>query len=168
MLVVAELLGVAHQFRLQLGLEGSVCLSVAGELVRGGDVLRSTATGGARTGRIEHEVQASCKPSHLYLLLNSVGLLVFQLGFQPGYLDSDLRYCVACVSACFEDFEEVLAAEDRGEVSDLRRGEWCRSMAFSCGNGLDEVKGALVETHDGHAGVFCAHDFRRRSKANST
>ena len=124
MLVVAELLGVAHQFRLQWGLEGSVCLSVAGELVWGGDVLGSTAAGGAPTGPIEREVQASCEPRDLSLLLIRVGVLVFQLGFQPGNLDSDLRYCVGRGSACFEDFEEVLAAEDRDEVSDLSRGEW--------------------------------------------
>ena len=165
MLVVAELVGVTHQFRLQMGLEGSVCLSVAGELVWGGDVMRSTAAGRARTGCIRCEVQACCEPSDLRLLLNRVGLLVFQIGFQPGDLDSDLRYCVGCGSACFEDFEEVLAAEDCGEVSDVGRGESCRSLAFPCGNGLDEVKGALVETHDGHAGVFCAHVFCRRSNA---
>ena len=123
MLVVAEHLGVAHQFRLQLGLEGSVCLSVAGEPVRGGDVLGSTDAGGARTGRIEREVQVSCEPSDFRFLLNRVGLLVFQLALQPSNPNSDLGYCVGRGSARFEDFEEVLAAEDRGEVPDLSRGE---------------------------------------------
>ena len=105
-LVVAELLGVAYQLRLQLGFEGSVCLSVASELLWGGDVLGSADAGGARAGRVEREIQASRKPSDLCLLLDEIGFLVLQLGFQPGDLGSDHGYCIGCGSARFEDFEE--------------------------------------------------------------
>ena len=160
-----ELPGVARQFRLQLGFEGPEGLSVTGEFVRGVNVLGSAAAGGARGGRIEHKVQAPCEPSDLRLLLNRIGLLIFQIGFQPGDFISDQGYCVGRGSASFEDFEEVLVAEDRSEVSDLTRGEECRSLAISCGDSLNEVESAWVEAYLGHGRVFRAHVFRTRSKA---
>ena len=78
-------------------------------------------------------------------MLNRIGLLVFQLGFKPCDFGSDQGYRVDRSSACFEGFEEVLVADDRREVSDMSRGEWCRCLAIPCGDGLDEVNGALVE-----------------------
>ena len=126
--------------------------------------MRSAAAGAARAGRIEHEVQAPCEPGDLRLLLNRISLLVFQLGFQPGDFSMHQGYCVGHGSARFGEFEEVLIAEDRSEVSDLSRGEWCRSLAIPCGDGLNEVEGGLVEAYYDHGRVFNAHVFRTRSK----
>ena len=85
--------------------------------------------------------------------------MVFQLGFQLGDFGSDQGYCVGRGSACFVDFEEVLVAEYGGEVPDLGPGDWRHSLAIPCGDGLDEVESTLVEAHQGHGGVFCAHIF---------
>ena len=66
---------------------------------------------------------------------------------QPGEIAMYAWYCVARSSPCFECLEQVLAVEYPGEVLDLSRCEWRHSLAIPCGDGLDEVEGALVEAH---------------------
>ena len=56
-------------------------------------------------------------------------------------------------------------AEYGGEVPDFSGGERHGSLAIPCMDDLDEVKVALLESHEGDWRGFCAHDFRMRSKA---
>ena len=87
-----ELPGIACQFRLYLSLEGPVGFTIAREFIRSSNIVGSAAAAGrACADRVKHEVQAPCKLGDLHLLLDRVGFLVFQLGFQPGNFVSDQR-----------------------------------------------------------------------------
>ena len=90
-LVIAELLVGACQFRLLMSFEDLVGLSIARESIRSSNILGSAAAGIACASRVKRNVQAPCKSGDLCLLLDRVGFLVFKLVFKTGNFVSDQK-----------------------------------------------------------------------------